>query len=99
MNQDSAFSDERIYYSTPFGNTTDGQHKLFLLQRDGKHYLPVFRSEESMKNFYARAHRSTYAILEGDVKSILELNRSIELMRTVGIVIEPLSEHPSLINP
>ena len=33
-------------------------------------------------------------ILEGDVKGVMDTNRSIELMKSVGIVVEPLSEHP-----
>ena len=38
-------------------------------------------------------------ILEGDVQRLLDTNRSIEQMKTVGIVIEPMSEHPVEIMP
>jgi hypothetical protein len=38
-------------------------------------------------------------ILEGGVKSVMDTNRSIEQMKGVGIVIEPLSEHPVAIMP
>lgn len=91
--------DAKVYYSTPFGDTNDGKQQLFLLQRDGVRYMPVFRSVESMKQFYERMNRAAYMILEGDVERVLETNRSIEHMKTVGIVIEPLSEHPIVIMP
>ena len=92
-------SDAKVYYSTPFGDTKDGKQKLFLLERDGVRYLPVFRSVESMKEFYERRNRAAYMILEGDVQRVMDTNRSIELMKRVGIVIEPLSEHPVEIMP
>lgn len=95
----AAAIDGKIYYSTPFGDTKDGKQKLFLLEREGVRYLPVFRSVESMKEFYEGMNRPAYMILEGDVKSVMDTNRSIELMRAVGIVIEPWSDHPVEIMP
>ncbi len=92
-------ADERVYYSTPFGDTLDGQQRLFLLEREGIRYMPVFRSVESMKAFFERANRAAYMILEGDIQAVIDINRSLEQMRTVGIVIEPLSEHPVEIRP
>lgn len=85
-----------VYYSTPFGDTKDGKQKPFLLGRNGidVQFLPVFRSVESMKEFYERMNRAAYVILEGDIKCVMDTTRSIELMKNVGIVIEPLSEHP-----
>ncbi|WP_165799747.1 hypothetical protein [Mycolicibacterium tusciae] len=94
-----ALSETKVYYSTPFGDTNDGKQKLFLLERDGVPYMPVFRSVESMKQFYERMNRAAYMILEGDVKRVLDTNRSIEQMKRVGIVIEPLSEDPVAIMP
>ena len=91
--------DAKVYYSTPFGDTKDGQQKLFLLERDGVRYVPVFRSVESMKEFYDRMNRAAYMILEGDVRTVMDTNRSIELMQRAGIVIEPLSDHPVEIMP
>jgi hypothetical protein len=92
-------TDGKVYYSTPFGDTKDGKQMLFLLERQGVRYLPVFRSLESMKEFYERMNRAAYMILEGDVKGVMDTNRSIEQMKRVGIVIEPLSEHPVVIMP
>ena len=92
-------TNDKIYYSTPFGDTKDGERQLFLLERNGVRYLPAFRSVESMRALYERMNRAAYMILEGDVQSVMALNRSIELMKTVGIVIEPLSDQPDLIMP
>lgn len=92
-------AEDELYYSTPFGDTKDGKQKLFLLGRDGAQFLPVFRSVESMKDFYTQMNRAAYVILTGDVKSVMETIRKIELMKTTGIVIEPLSDHPIEIMP
>jgi hypothetical protein len=72
---------------------------VFLLERDGVRYMPVFRSVETMKEFYTRMNRAGFMVLEGDVQSVLETNRSIELMKDVGVVVEPLSENPVVIMP
>ena len=96
---ESAMPDAKIYYSTPFGETTDGQKRLFLLERDGIQYFPVFRDVESMKGFYRRMRRAAYIIIEGDLKRVIETTRSIELLKNARIVIEPLSEHPVEIAP
>jgi hypothetical protein len=52
-----------------------------------------------MKEFYDRMNRAAYMVLEGDVQGVMASNRSIELMKTTGVVIEPLSEHPVEIRP
>lgn len=96
---ETATADAKVYYSTPFGDTKDGQQKLFLLERDGVQYFPAFRSVESIKQFYERMNRAAYMIIEGDIKSVMDTTRSIELMKNMGIVIEPLSEHPVEIMP
>jgi hypothetical protein len=92
-------ADAKVYYSTPFGDTKDGKQKPFLVEREGVWFVPVFRSVDSMKEFYERTNRAAYMILEGDVKTVMETNRSIELMRNVGIVIEPSSDDPVEIMP
>lgn len=95
----TAAGEATIYYSTPFGDTKDGKQKLFLLERDGVQYFPVFRSAESMREFYERMNRAAYVILEGDIKSVMDTTASIGLMKHMGIVIEPMSEHPLEIMP
>lgn len=96
---EAALADAKVYYSTPFGDTNGGKQKLFLLERNGVWFVPVFRTAEAMKEFYERMNRAAYMILEGDIKTVMETNRSIELMKNVGIVIEPLSDHPVEIMP
>lgn len=90
---------DTVYYSTPFGDTKDGKQKLFLLGRGEMQFFPVFRSRESLIAFFEKMNRAGYMILEGDVQSVLETNRSIELMKDVAIVIEPLSANPVEIMP
>ncbi|MCV7343204.1 hypothetical protein [Mycolicibacterium rhodesiae] len=92
-------TEAHIYYSTPFGDTTDGKQKLFFLQREGVMFMPVFRSVDSMKEFYRQSNRAAYAVLQGDVTSVMELIRSIEVLKGAGIVIEPLSANPIEIPP
>lgn len=89
----------KVFYSTPLGDTKDGQRKLFLLERDGVMYVPVFRTMDSMHAFYERMNRVAYMVLEGDVKTVMDTNRSIELMRGAGIVIDPFGEHPVEVPP
>ena len=97
--ESTAATDGKVYYSTPFGDTKDGKQRLFLLEREGVRFLPAFRSVESMKEFYERMNRAAYMVLEGDVKGVMATNRSIDPMKSVGIIIEPLGEHPVEIMP
>lgn len=92
-------TDAKVFYSTPFGDTRDGRQKLFLLECAGVRYLPAFWTVESMKAFYERVDRAAFMVLEGSIKSVMQMNRSIEQMKEVGIMIEPLSEHPVVIAP
>ena len=54
-----------MFYSTPFGETKDGQQKLFMLSRDGVAYFPVFRSRASLMDFFERMNRAGYLIHGG----------------------------------
>lgn len=90
---------KRVFYSTPFGDTRDGQQQSFLLQRQGTFFLPAFRSANSLRDFYERANRVAYMILEGDLADLMNTNSSLEPMREVGIVIEPLSPNPIYVMP
>ena len=42
-------------------------------------------------------NRAAYMVIEGGVQDVLNTNRSIDLMKDVGVVIEPLSDDPVLI--
>ncbi|BBX07931.1 hypothetical protein [Mycolicibacterium aichiense] len=92
-------AETHVYYSTPFGDTDDGNQKLFFLQREGVLFMPVFLSVDSMKEFYRQSNRAAYAVLQGDVTSVSDLIRSIDVLKGAGIVIEPLSANPIEIPP
>jgi hypothetical protein len=94
-----AAADVTVYYSTPFGDTKDGQKKLFMLGRDGIPFYPVFYSKESMHVFFERMNRAAYLIIEGTVQAVQDTMRTIEPLKNAGIVIEPFSEHPVEILP
>lgn len=99
MTEDLDPAEERVFYSTPFGDTRDGQQRLFLLQRQGTTFMPTFRSQRSLEDFYERANRAAYMILEGDLAALMKTNSSLEQMRKVGIVIEPLGQSPVYVMP
>ena len=90
---------ETVYYSTPFGETKDGQQKLFMLGRDGIPFYPVFYSRESMHAFFEQMGRAAYLSIEGTVEAVQDSIRTIEPLKNAGIVIEPFSEHPVEIPP
>lgn len=92
-------TEDKVYYSTPFGDTKDGKQKVFLLGRGERRFFPVFRSRESLIAFYEQMDRANYMILEGDLQRVLATTRSIQLMKDVAIVIEPLGANPVEILP
>jgi hypothetical protein len=96
---DNPAGGDNVFYSTPFGDTNDGEQKLFLLERNGVSYFPVFRSVDSMKKFYHRMNRAAYMIINGDIQAVMNSLSSIELLKNTGIVIEPFSEYPVEIPP
>lgn len=79
-----AAPDSKVFYSTPFGDTKDGHKKVFIVDRGGVQYFPVFRSAQSMNEFYDRMNRAAYMIIEGTLQSVIDTTRSIELMKTCG---------------
>jgi len=88
------------YITRPLSVTPRTANKsLFLLARDGVPFFPVFYSKESMKEFFERMNRGAYMILEGNIKAVADTLRSIEPLKSAGIVIEPFSEHPVEIMP
>jgi hypothetical protein len=92
--------DVAVYYSTPFGDTKDGKQTLFVLgSGSGVAFFPVFYSKESLTDCFERMNRAPYLIIEGNLKTVAETLRSIELMKGIGIVVEPFGEHPVEIPP
>lgn len=88
------FSKVKIYYSTPLGDTKDGGSKLFLIQSIDKPeqlYHPVFISIESATEFFEKAGRATYMLLEDNFLSFLKFATETykNAPSKVGVTIEP----------
>ncbi|MDR1801940.1 MAG: SseB family protein [Lachnospiraceae bacterium] len=89
----TAFAEVKVFYSTPFGDHKDGGSRLFLLPgKDGAAYMPVFISEQRIKEFYEKAGRLGFLVMENSFRSVLETTRKINSGNTpvkMGVVIEP----------
>ena len=88
------FSKVKIYYSTPWGDTKDGGRQLFLLElksKPGKLYHPVFISTESATEYFEKAGRATYMLLEDNFLSFLKFATETykNAPSKVGVIIEP----------
>ena len=90
-----AFGKIEVLYSTPFGDTKDGQHKLFLIPGPAPTgYMPLFLNESEMKEYYERIGRGPYTILKGPFAEVLEVglarNKEGKLPVKIGYLIDPL---------
>ncbi len=89
----SSFGKVKVFYSTPFGDHKDGGSRLFILPaQDETAYLPVFTSIERAMEFYEKAGRVGFAIMEGSFTSFLETTKIINEGNTpvkLGAVIDP----------
>ena len=89
----SSFGKVKVFYSTTFGDHKDGGSRLFLLPaQDKTAYLPVFTSIKRAMEFYEKAGRVGFAILEGSFTSFLETTKKINEGKTpikLGAVIDP----------
>ena len=87
------FGKVKVFYSTPFGDHKDGGSRLFALPaQDKTGYLPVFTSTERAKEFYEKAGRNGFLIMEGSFTSFLETTKNINEGNTpikLGVVIDP----------
>lgn len=83
----------KVFYSTPFGDHNDGSSRLFALPApDNTAYLPVFTSVERTKEFYNKAGRLGFLIMEDSFTSFLETTKKINEGKTpvkFGAVIDP----------
>lgn len=88
-----SFGKVNVFYSTPFGDHKDGGSRLFVLPaQDETAYLPVFTSIERAMEFYEKAGRVGFAIMEGSFTSFLETTKIINEGNTpikLGAVIDP----------
>ena len=89
----NAFGKVNVFYSTPFGDHKDGGSRLFALQaKDGTGYLPVFTSTERTMEFYEKAGRLGFLIMEGSFSSFLESIKKMNSGNTpvkMGAIIDP----------
>ena len=86
------FGKEKLFYSTPFGDHKDGSKKLFLLPGpDNTGYNPVFTSPDRLKEFYDRAGRATYMMMNGPFVSVLEVTKKVNENAPIkmGLIIDP----------
>ena len=63
-----------------------------------KHY-PAFTSKAECNRFLASIGRYGFPIIEGDLRTLLDSLDSHELLTSLGVVIDPRSEHPIAIDP
>ncbi|MCR4791350.1 MAG: hypothetical protein K5871_01230 [Lachnospiraceae bacterium] len=89
-----AFGNMEVYYTTPFGDHKDGGQRLFVIPGPDKTgYMPVFISEQDMKNFYEQAGRKGYLIMKAPFISIIETNSKTNKSNTpvkLGLIIDPI---------
>jgi len=86
------FGNTNVFYSTPFGDHKDGGQRVFLLAGpDNSGYHPVFCSQEHLVQFYEKAGRIGYMIMQGPFSSVLETTKNINASAPIkmGIIIEP----------
>jgi len=68
-----AFRGVEVYYTTPVGDHKDGGMRLFAIPGPDKTgYMPLFLSEEDMRNYYDKAGRIGYMIMKASFLPILE---------------------------
>lgn len=89
----SSFGKVKVFYSTPFGDHKEGGNRLFVLPaQDKTAYLPVFTSTERAMEFYEKAGRLGFLIMESSFTSFLETTKKINEGNTpikLGAVIDP----------
>ena len=88
-----SFSRVKVFFSTPFGDHEDGGSRLFALpDQDETAYLPAFTSAERLMEFYEKAGRCGFMIIEDTFMSFLETTKKINAGNTpvkLGAVIDP----------
>ena len=89
----NSFGKATVFYSTPFGDHKDGGSRLFILPaQDETAYLPVFTSTERAIEFYEKACRKGFLIMESSFTSFLETIQKINSESTpikLGTIIDP----------
>ena len=83
-----------VYHSTPFGDHKNGGVKLFALptQEEDTFYLPVFTTTERASEFFEKAGRKGYLLMEGSFTSCLATIKAVndcDDKPKFGAVLEP----------
>ncbi len=87
------FAKQKILYSTPAGDHKDGGKKMFVIGGpDGSYYLPIFVSEESMKEWCDLVGRVGYMMIETEFHSIVETTRNVNKTNEIklGVIVDPM---------
>ena len=89
-----AFRGVVLYYTTPVGDHKDGGMRLFAIPGpDNTGYMPLFLSEEDMRNYYDQAGRVGYMIMNASFLLIIEAAaqaNSGDAPVKLGLMIDPL---------
>ena len=86
------YGKEKFFYSTPFGEKKDGSKAFFVLQGPEKTgYLPVFSNTDRAKEFFEKANRGGYLLMQNTFHDILvtakKANETAPLK--LGIIVDP----------
>lgn len=85
---------KKLYYSTPFFENDSGQHTNVLQTHDSDTvYFPVFTDVAGLREHMAAIGGKRYIIIEGNLKDVLDSLDSHPLLRTWGVVIDPMSRN------
>jgi hypothetical protein len=88
-----SFSKVKVFFSTPFGDHKDGGSRLFVLSDQNEAvFLPVFTSPERATEFYEKAGRCGFLLMEDAFISFLETTNKNNKGKTpvkYGITIDP----------
>lgn len=86
------FGKEKFFYSTPFGERKDGSNALFVLQGpDSTGYLPIFSNTDRAKEFFEKANRAGYLLMQSTFHEILVTAKKANEKAPVklGVIVDP----------
>jgi hypothetical protein len=87
------FKKQKLFFSTPLGDDTDGNPQFYLLSTEGDEnsYYPAFLSMEHLAEYFDSIKRDGYMVFDGTLKELIKMNRNaFKGMPIPGIGIEPM---------
>lgn len=83
---------QTVYYSPPLGDDETGKPKLFLCSAPtgNTQYFPIFLTEDHLHTFYKKYKRSNYMILTGTFEQVLSTLDANDMLRSLGVALEPI---------